>query len=57
MMLKALWGLSFLWLAVSAYQAYQGRDLIVIVLLWGFALTMMTQRLLSYQRIRRRLKG
>lgn len=56
-MLKALWGLSFLWLAVSAYQAYQGRDLLVIVLLWAFALTMMVHRLLSYRRIRRKLEG
>jgi hypothetical protein len=57
MILKGLWGLSFLWLGVSAYQAYQGREFIVIMLLWAFALTMMAHKLLSYQHVRRNLKG
>jgi hypothetical protein len=55
-LLKALWGLSFLWLVVSVYEARQGHGLLVIVLLWAFAFTMMAQRGLNYQRVRRRLK-
>jgi hypothetical protein len=54
MILKGLWGLSFLWLGISAYQ---GRDLLVIILLWAFALTMMAHRVLSYQHVRRNIKG
>jgi hypothetical protein len=55
MLLKALWGLSFLFLGVAAYQAQVGHDIITFFLLWAFALTMMTHRMLSYRRVRRNL--
>jgi hypothetical protein len=52
MILKGLWGLSFLCLGFAAYQAQVGHDLTTFFLLWAFALTMMAHRLLSYRRIR-----
>jgi uncharacterized membrane protein len=57
MLLKGLRGLSFLWLGVSVYQAYQGHELTMLVLLWVFALTMMAQKLLSYQCLRKNLNA
>jgi hypothetical protein len=55
MILKGLWGLSFLCLGVAAYQAQVGHDIITFFLLWAFALTMMAHRGLSYQRVRQNL--
>ncbi len=57
MVLKGLWSLSFLWLGLAAYQAQAGHGVTMILLLWAFALTMMAQRLLSYQRVWRNVKG
>jgi hypothetical protein len=55
MILKGLQGLSFLCLAMAAYQAHRGHDLSTFFLLWAFALTMMTKKLLNYWSIHQHL--
>jgi hypothetical protein len=55
MLLKALWGLSFVCLGVAAYEAQVGHDIVTFFLLWAFALTMMTHRWIRFRRIQQRI--